>query len=75
MLCIICGEDAKIGAERNVQLSFYNRVKQKHIMKPHVYISSGEVEGTFYFVFVTYNFSLHHTQALQINAPFCSKNI
>lgn len=50
MLCIICGEDAKIGAERNVQLSFYNRVKQKHIMKPHVYISSGEVEGTFYFV-------------------------
>lgn len=65
-LYIICGDDAKIGAEQNVQLSFYNRVQQKHIMKSHVYICSGEVEGTFPFVFVIHNFSLHHTQVLQM---------
>lgn len=73
--CSICGEDAKIGAERNVQFSFYNRVQQKHIMKSHVYICSGEVEGAFYFVFVTYNFSLHHIQVLQINVLFYSKSV
>lgn len=66
VLCIISGDDAKIGAERNVQLSFYNRVQQKHIMKSHIYICSDEVEGVFSFVFVIYNFSLHHTQVLQM---------
>lgn len=42
VLCVICGNDAKIGAELNVQLSFYNRVQQKHIMKSQVYIHSAE---------------------------------
>lgn len=43
MLCIICGDGAKIGAERNVQLSSYKRAQQKHIMSSHAYVRSGEV--------------------------------
>lgn len=42
VLCVICENDAKIGAELNVQLSFYNRVQQRHIMKSQVYICSAE---------------------------------
>lgn len=66
MAYIICGDDAKTGAEWNVQLALYNRVQQKHIMKAHVYICSGEIKGASSFVYVIYIFSLHQTQVLQM---------
>jgi len=64
--CSVLSVEMMLKLEQNEMFNFHNRVQQKHILKSHIYICSGEVEEAFSFVFVIYTFSLHHTRVLPL---------
>lgn len=77
MLCIIGGDGTKIGAEHNVQLSFYNSTTEAHRQVTNLHLLRWGRRSVFFLYHIHLLLTPHPSPPDEIlciifNVPFCT---